>query len=83
MKDTIITVERKKTEIRTFGICFLLANLVNIYAIVAYATSIKEIVTQIGYVFLLAVVLYLLRSILLIVYILIKKIININNIRIK
>ena len=83
MKDTIITVERKKVEIRTFGICFLLANLVNIYAIVAYATSIKEIVTQIGYVFLLAVVLYLLRSILLIVYILIKKIININNIRIK
>ena len=77
------TVERKKAEIRTFGICFLLANLVNIYAIVAYATSIKEIVTQIGYVFLLAVVLYLLRSILLIVYILIKKIININNIRIK
>lgn len=81
MKDTIITVERKKAEIRTFGICFLLANLVNIYAIIAYATSIKEVVTQIGYVFLLAVVLYLLRSILLIVYILVKKIININNIR--
>ncbi|WP_289293245.1 MULTISPECIES: hypothetical protein [Bacteroides] len=73
MKDTIITVERKKAEIRTFGICFLLANLVNIYAIVAYTTSIKEIVTQIGYVFLLAVVLYLLRSILLIMYILVKK----------
>ena len=83
MKDTIITTERKKEEIRTFLICFLLANLVNVYAIVTYGTSIKEIATQVGYVFLLAVVLYLLRSILLIAYILVKKIININNTRIK
>ena len=83
MKDTIITAERKKVEIRTFLICFLLANLVNVYAIVTYGTSIKEIATQVGYVFLLSVVLYLLRRILLIAYILVKKIININNTRIK
>ncbi|NDV58345.1 hypothetical protein [Bacteroides sp. 519] len=64
MKDTVITARRKKTEILTFLFCFLIANLANLYSIIAYKTSYIELITSIGYVVVGSVVLYILWSIL-------------------
>ncbi|MDH6342722.1 hypothetical protein M2480_002505 [Parabacteroides sp. PFB2-12] len=68
MKDTIITAKRKKTEIITFIACFLLANIVNLYAIIHYKTPMKELFTQLGYVLLFTIGLYVGWSILRIVF---------------
>lgn len=59
MKDTLITARRKKYEIITFMACFLVANLANIYAIIAYHTPVFELITSILYVFIFAVALYI------------------------
>ncbi len=59
MKDTLITARRKKYEIITFMACFLVANLANIYAIIAYHTPDFELITSILYVFIFAVALYI------------------------
>ena len=42
MKDTVLTARRKKIEIITLLVCFVLANLVNLYAIIAYNRSMME-----------------------------------------
>lgn len=39
MKDTLITAHRKKVELLTWLVCFVMANLLNLYAIIAYKTS--------------------------------------------
>jgi len=59
MKDTFITARRKKYELITFLVCFLMANLANIYAIIAYHTPALELITSILYVFIFAVALYI------------------------
>lgn len=43
MKDTVLTARRKKIEIITLLVCFVLANLVNLYAIIAYNLSLIHI----------------------------------------
>ncbi|MBQ8483820.1 MAG: hypothetical protein IJ504_05900 [Bacteroidales bacterium] len=59
MKDTILTVRRKKIEIVSFLACFVLANLIHIYAIVKYDASFSEMVTSFFYVLCFSVILYL------------------------
>ena len=49
MKDTVLTARRKKIEIITLLVCFVLANLVNLYAIIAYNRSMMEMITSIFY----------------------------------
>lgn len=46
MKDTLITARRKKNELFTWLICFAIANLLNLYAIIAYKTSFQELLTS-------------------------------------
>jgi cytochrome b len=58
MKDTIITVKRKKIEIVTLIICFIVANLANLYAIIHHKTSLGELFTSLGYVVVATFVLY-------------------------
>lgn len=59
MKDTLITARRKKKELLTWAVCFLVANLANLYAILAYpGTSWAELVTSLGYVTAASVALY-------------------------
>lgn len=58
MKDTVITAARKRTELWTAGICFLLAVLVNAGAILYYHTPFYELFTQIGFTVVIAVVFY-------------------------
>ena len=36
MKDTIVTARRKKIELITLLICFVVSNLIHLYAIIAY-----------------------------------------------
>ena len=42
MKDTIVTARRKKTELITLLICFVVSNLLHLYAIIAYHAPFTE-----------------------------------------
>ena len=55
MKDTVLTARRKKIEIITLLVCFVLANL---YAIITYHRSMMEMITSIFYIIIFAFVLY-------------------------
>ena len=46
MKDTLITAHRKKVELLTWFVCFVMAYLLNLYAIIAYKTSFLEVLTS-------------------------------------
>ena len=58
MKDTLVTARRKKTEIITALVCFALAFLLNIVCIIVYKTPFKEVFTQIGYIVVISIALY-------------------------
>ena len=64
MKDTVLTARRKKIEIITLLVCFVLANLVNLYAIIAYNRSMMEMITSIFYIIIFAFVLYGVKALL-------------------
>jgi hypothetical protein len=51
-------------EARLWLILFLIANLLNAYSIYHYKTSWKELYTQLGYVFLLSLALYLVVTVI-------------------
>ena len=68
MKDTIITVKRKRIEIASLIVCFIIANLVNWYAIVHYKTSYRELFTSLGYVIILTLALYLLWTVIRLIF---------------
>jgi hypothetical protein len=68
MKDTVITVKRKKIEIITLIACFIIANLINLYAIVHYKTSYTELFSMLGYVLVLTVVLYVLWTMIRLIF---------------
>lgn len=60
MKDTVITAAVKRRELWIWLICFIVANVVNVISIICFATPWYEIFTQLGYVTVLSVSLYLL-----------------------
>lgn len=60
MKDTIISAEVKRRELWILLVCFVLANITNVVAIIRFASPWYELFTQLGYVFFLTCVLYLL-----------------------
>lgn len=68
MKDTLLTARRKRTELFTILICFILANLVNLYSIIAYNTPFSEMITSIFYVLIFSVALYVFWSLLRILF---------------
>ena len=68
MKDTVLTARRKKIEIITLLVCFVLANLVNLYAIIAYNRSMMEMITSIFYIIIFAFVLYACWTLLLLLF---------------
>ena len=79
MKDSIITAKRKKTELISFLVCFIIANLVNLYAIIFYETHFKELFTQLGFVTLFAVGLYGFWVVLRVVFYLVRRILRKKN----
>lgn len=58
MKDTVITAKRKRIEIYSYLTCFVLANLLNLHAIIRYDTTYWELLTSIGFVLIASFVLY-------------------------
>lgn len=81
MKDTIVTARRKKTELVTLLICFVIANLANLYAIITYRSSFMELITSFFYVLIFAFVLYAFWSILRIVFYGIKAVLGVKKSR--
>lgn len=76
MKDTIVTARRKKTEIITLLVCFVIANLVHIYAIITYNGSFMEMITSIFYIFIFTFVIYAFWGVLRLLFYGIKRILN-------
>ena len=64
MKDIVFTKERQKKELLIFGVCFAIGFLMNLISIIIYKTPWYEIFSQLGYVFVIALVLYILLSII-------------------
>ena len=58
MRDTLITAHRKLVELKTAGVCLLLAVLLNIGCIIYYHTPFYEVFTQIGYTVVIALGFY-------------------------
>ena len=63
MKDIIITVSRIKTEITKIIICFSIAFLMNVYAIIKNKSEWRELFSQFHWVLILMAVMYLLTLI--------------------
>ena len=59
MKDTLITAKRKKTELLTALACLGIAFLINVVCIIWFHTPFYEVFSQIGYVCVIALGLYL------------------------
>ena len=68
MKDTILTARRRKTELITLFLCFIIANLVNLYSIFTYNTPLTEMITSFFYVLIFSVALYIIWSLLRILF---------------
>ncbi len=73
MKDTLITARRKRIELCTWLVCFVIANALNLYAIAAYGTSYAELLTSIFYVITFSCVLYVVWTLLRILFFGIKR----------
>jgi hypothetical protein len=58
-----ITIHPRR-EFIIWLIAFLLSNLLNVYGIIHYKTSWIELVTQLGYVFVLSLLLYFLVALI-------------------
>lgn len=68
MKDTIITSKRKKTEIIAILVSFLLAVIMNIYAILRFDTNWNELLTKIHFILLISLIFYFTTIILRLLY---------------
>ena len=64
MKDTVISAAVKRREFKIWLACFVVANVVNWAAIIKFGTPWYEVFTQIGYVAVTTVILYLLLAML-------------------
>lgn len=79
MKDTILTARRKKIELITLLVCFILANLLNLYSIITYHTPMKEMATSICYVAIFSAALYIFWALLRILFYGIKALLTHSN----
>lgn len=57
-KDSVITAKRKKRELIVALSCFAAAFLLNAYSVIRYSCSWTELFSQIGYMCVIAVILY-------------------------
>ena len=60
MKDIVITAKRIRRERNFYIVSFVLAFLINIFAVVTYERPWVEIFSQIGYVAVISVAIYIL-----------------------
>ena len=64
MKDIVITGAVIRRELWWLLAAFILANLMNVYAIAVYETEWKELISTLGYVIALSIVLYVFMALL-------------------
>jgi fumarate reductase subunit C len=64
MKDIVIKSGTVKKELSVFLVCFIFAFLVNVFAINQAGTLWRELFTQLGYVIVIALIVYLLLALL-------------------
>ena len=76
MKDLTITGKRIQSEIKILIGCFILAVILNIYAIIKYNSGWGELFTQLHIEVLLSIVIYFVTGVIRIVIISIKRIIK-------
>jgi len=76
MKDFTITSRRQKIEIVTFIICFIIAFGLNVYAIITYEGKWSELYSTIFYVLTFAVFIYVVWTIIRLIFFGIKTFIN-------
>lgn len=72
-RDTTITAAMKKRELIIFGICFLVAYVLNVIGIIQNDSPARELVTQLHVVLLVSLVLYGAAAILRVLYFLISR----------
>lgn len=58
MKDTIISADVKRCELKIWLACFIIANITNWAAIIKFQTPWYEVFTQIGYVIVTSLLIY-------------------------
>lgn len=63
MKDITITTRRQRTELITLLVCFVVANALNLYAILSHSAPLSELVTSFFYIVVFTLVLYVLWTI--------------------
>ncbi|MBR1719263.1 MAG: hypothetical protein IJ726_02430 [Phocaeicola sp.] len=68
MKDIIITGKRVKIELYTLLACFIIAEALNIFAIIKYHTKFSEIITTLGYIAIFTIALYVAWTIIRLCY---------------
>lgn len=76
MKDIIITRKRQKTELLVLLVCFMVACLTNLYAIISYGGKFVELFTSLGYVLIFTAALYVAFTLLRIIIFVIGKLIS-------
>lgn len=64
MKDIIITGKRIRTELLMLLYCYIVANLLNVFAIIYYQSSWMELFTWQRFVLFIAVIFYLITVVL-------------------
>ena len=69
-----ITTKRQRTELLIFGVCFVLAFLLNIISIIAFGTELKEVFKQLLWVLCLSIAFYALALFFRILYWLIRNV---------
>lgn len=72
MKDIIITGKRIRREILITLIIFLFAILLNVYAIISYETGWSELISEIPFILLISVVIYVFLSLVRIIFSILK-----------
>lgn len=78
MKDIIITGKRRKKELKILLVCFIVAFLTNIIAIIIYKTTWHEVFSQMGYVVVITLGFYLIVALFRLLVNLIKNLFGIK-----
>ncbi len=58
MKDTVITAATKRRELYVWLACLVVANIINVVAIIKFQSPWYELFTQVGYMLVTSFVLY-------------------------
>jgi len=73
MRETVITAAHKKRELYILAVCTLAAIVMNIIGIVKFNTPATELITQLPWVLLLALLLYVIQALLRFIFYLVFK----------